>query len=142
MEKTQKPLARTARLNILLTKEELDMIIKKSKKCFHGNKTRFLVDAVRSYNVVIKTQAYMNIQKYSDIFNRIYIELSRQGNNLNQIAHRLNTMAEEQGNHPIAKALEQYVIKVIHPVLEEITSNQEEFKKQYPNVLDKMIKRE
>ena len=84
----------------------------------------------------------MNIQKYSDIFNRIYIELSRQGNNLNQIAHRLNTMAEEQGNHPIAKALEQYVIKVIHPVLEEITSNQEEFKKQYSNVLDKMIKRE
>lgn len=140
MEKAQKPLARIARLNIRLTKEEMDMIIKKSTKCFHGNKTRFLVEAAHSYNDTAKAQAYMNIKKYSDIFNKIKIELSRQGNNLNQIAHQLNTMASEQGNRPIANALEHYIINNVHPLLAKINSNQKDFNKQVSDVLDEIIK--
>lgn len=142
MEKVQKSLARTARLNIRLTKDELDMIIKKSRKCYHGNKTRFLVAAARSYDVTIKVQAYMHIKKYSNIFNDITTELSRQGNNLNQIAHQLNTIMEESGNQPSMKKVESFFTVILVPFIKAYILTYNDFKEKYSRVLEEMIKRE
>ena len=142
MEKTHKPLARTARMNIRLTKDELDMIINKSRKCFHGNKTRFLVAATRSYDVVAKVQANLDIMKYSNIFNDITTELSRQGNNLNQIAHQLNTIMEESGNHPSMKKVESFFTAILDPFIKTYISTYNDFKEKYSRVLEEMIKRE
>lgn len=142
MDKTPKPPARTARLNVRLTKDELDMIVKKSRKCFHGNKTRFLVAAARSYDAAAKEKAYVDIQNYSYIFKGITTELARQGNNLNQIAHQLNTMMVEADDHPSMKMVGNFLTMVLMPFMDVYKSSYQDFKEKCSHVLDEMIRRE
>lgn len=142
MNKTPKPQTRTARLNVRLTKDELDMIVKKSRKCFHGNKTRFLVAAARSYDASIKEKAYADIQKFSNIFSAITTELARQGNNLNQIAHQLNTVMAEADNHPSIKKVGNFLTMVLMPFMDVYKSSYQGFKEKSSHVLNEMIRRE
>ena len=142
MNQEEHPSARTERLNIRLTKDEMNMLVEKSKECSHGNKTRLIVEAVRSYNSKAMMLKYMNIRKYSDIFNAITTELSRQGNNLNQIAHRLNSMVKEGEVRLNDNDIARFVFEVLQPFLEDFTSKTENFKKHYSRILNEMIKRE
>ena len=134
--------ARTERLNIRLTKEEKSMLAEKSKECSSGNRTLLIVEAVRSYDSEAMSLKYMNIRKYSDIFDTMMTELSRQGNNLNQIAHRLNSMeTEDEGCRQNDDELAIFISDVLKPFIEDFSTFKKEFRERCLHVLDEMIKK-
>ena len=134
--------ARTERLNIRLTMEEKSMLAKKSKECSSGNGTLLIVEAVRSYDSEAMKLKYMDIRQFSDICNAMMTELSRQGNNLNQIAHRLNSMVtEDVGCRQDDDELAVFISDVLTPFIEDFSTFKKDFRERCFHVLDEMIKK-
>ena len=131
--------ARNEKINARLTKEELEMLKEKADKYFHGNKTRFIVESVRSYDDDNKYRKYMNIEIYSKKFDTIAIELTREGNNLNQFVHQLNVMMKTSSNQPEFVAVKQFLEESVMPVLNSHEKTISKFNKSISRILSQMI---
>lgn len=131
--------ARNEKINARLTKEELDMLKEKADKYFHGNKTRFIVECVRSYDDDNKYRKYMNIEIYSKKFDTITTELTREGNNLNQIVHQLNVMMKTSSNQPEFVAIKHFLEESVMPVLNSHEKTISKLNKRFSRILSQMI---
>ena len=91
---------------------------------------------------VIILRAFHVHMKFSDIFNAMMTELSRQGNNLNQIAHGLNSMVtEDVGCRQDYDKLSEFISGVLKPFIEDFSTFKKDFRERCFHVLDEMIKK-
>ena len=110
---------KTVRLEIRLTEEEHKMFVEKAAPY------PFLSSFVRSAVLVYDDKLYAKkLKSFEDLYNLIMdhkTEMSRQGNNLNQIAHACNLLAKNN------KLSESFVDGEVMPVIHAVNIDMAQF---------------
>ncbi|TFH93838.1 plasmid mobilization relaxosome protein MobC [Porphyromonas levii] len=87
-EKTKKMAGKNKRIYMRVTEEEYQMI--KDKSGNYPTTTALMVDAVRAFNENSMRNRIATMVEFSSYAKGLDVEMSRVGNNLNQITHELH----------------------------------------------------
>lgn len=98
------------RINIRISKEELELIEKKASA--YPSLTSLIIDAVKNYDNRLGSKKLDALNEWAIEFKAFQTELNRIGNNINQLAHYVNSLSSAG-----IKSVE--IVEVVNKTIEE-----------------------
>lgn len=85
---------RLKQINIRLTEEDFSLFKKKGKD--YQSMSSMIIDSVKEFNTAGGSNKIETLNSWSTEFSAFKVELSRIGNNINQVAHYANILQTQQ----------------------------------------------
>lgn len=118
--------------HLRLTKSELEMFKEKAKN--YKRMSSMVCDAVAQFDDVATLGKIDALNELSSLWSKVFQEISRQGNNLNQTVKRANEL------FLMGELNEDYYKEVIKPIVDDIQKTWVEISKQQDLIRKKLVK--
>lgn len=119
---------RLKQINIRLTEEDFSLFKKKGKD--YQSMSSMIIDSVKEFNTAGGSNKIETLNSWSTEFSAFKVELSRIGNNINQVAHYANILQAQQIFPDDIMKVFTEIITEYNTLLKRIAELQNEFTKK------------